>query len=156
MDWMLGFGEENSEVDEVIRRIGAVLAGRRTYDVGARQERPEFQRPYGGGWSGPVFVLTHHPTDDASVTFLSGDIGEAVETAAKAAGEKYVVLFGADVARQALEAGLVDEVLIHVVPVLLGDGVRLFSRAGGDAVHLELTRVTQAGQVLNLRLAPVG
>src|SRR3989442_1481680 len=58
MDWMLGFGEENDEVDELIKRIGAVLSGRRTYDVGAVQERPEFRRPYGGAFSGPVFVLT--------------------------------------------------------------------------------------------------
>lgn len=156
MDWMLGFGEENTEVNELIKQIGAVLAGRRTYDVGARQEDPAFQKPYGGAWSGPVYVLTHHPPQDSSVTFLSGNIGDAIEVAARAAGDKYVVLFGADVARQALEAGLVDDVVIHVVPVLLGDGVRLFSRQGGDAFHLELTRVTRAVQVLNLRFVPVG
>jgi len=156
MDFMLGFGEENDEVNELIKRIGAVLSGRATYDVGAVQERPEFRRPYGGAFSGPVFVLTHNPPKDPAVTFLSGDIRAAVQTAADAAGDKYVVIFGADVARQCIEAGLVDEVMIHVVPVMLGDGVRLFDRKGGEPVHLELAGESRAGQVMNLRFSVVG
>lgn len=156
MEWMLGFGEENDEVNELINNIGAVLSGRRSYDVGQGQSRPEFQRPYGGAFSGPVFVLTHHPPTDTTVTFLSGDIRAAVEKASEAAGQKYVVLFGADVARQCIEAGLVDEVFIHVVPVLLGDGVRLFTRQGGDEIHLELISVTRAVQVTNMRFSVVG
>ena len=156
MDWMLGFGDENDEVDELLPRIGAVLAGRRTYNVGPGQTRPEFQRPYGGAFTGPVFVLTHHPPKDPSVTFLSGDIKTAVETAAKAAGDKYLVILGADVARQCVEAGLIEEALIHVVPILLGDGVRLFSRTGADEVHLELSGVSRANQVANLRFWFVG
>ena len=156
MDWMLGFGDENSEVEELITRIGAVLSGRRTYDVGAGQERPEFRRPYGGAFSGPVFVLTHKPPHDPGVTFLSGDIRTAVQTAAEAAGDKYLVIFGADVARQSIEAGLVDEVMIHVVPVLLGDGVRLFSKPGGDPIHLELAHESRNRQVINLRFSVVG
>ena len=156
MDWMLGYGDENSEVDELLNSIGAVLAGRRTYDVGARQERPEFQKAYGGAFAGPVFVLTHKAPKDPSVTFLSGDIAAAVETASRAAGDKYVVIFGADVARQCIEAHLVDDIAIHVVPVLLGDGVRLFNRPGGDLVHLELRSVSRAVQVTNLRFGVVG
>jgi dihydrofolate reductase len=156
MDWMLGFGDEDDEVNELIRRIGAVLAGRGTYDVGAKQERPEFRKPYGGAFKGPVFVLTHKPPHDPDVTFLSGDIRAAVEKAAEAAGDKYVVVFGADVARQCIEAGLVDEVMIHVVPVLLGDGVRLFSRKGGDPIHLELAHESRNRQVINLRFSVVG
>src|SRR6266849_3565748 len=130
MDWMLGFGEENDEVDELLPRIGAVLSGRRTYDGGAGQQHPQLQRPYGGAFTGPIFVLTHNPPEDPSVTFLSGDISKAVETASNVAGDKYVVILGADVARQCVEAGLIEEALIHVVPILLGDGVRLFSRPG--------------------------
>ncbi len=156
MDWMLGFGDEDDEVNELIKSIGAVLAGRRTYDVGAGQERPEFRRPYGGAFSGPVFVLTHKPPQDPDVKFLSGDIRAAVETAGAAAGDKYVVVFGADIARQCIEAGLVDEVMIHVVPVLLGDGVRLFSRKGGDPIHLELAHESRNRQVMNLRFSVVG
>lgn len=151
MDFMLGFGEENDEVTELLPKIGAILAGRRTYDVGAGQSRPEFRRPYGGAVTVPVFVLTHNPPQDPSVKFLSGDIVKAVETASTAAGEKYLVILGAEVARQCVEARLVDEVLIHVVPVLLGDGVRLFSRKGADEVHLEYGGVSDAGQTVNLR-----
>jgi len=156
MDWMLGFGEENDEVNELIKSIGAVLSGRRAYDVGAGQERPEFRRPYGGAFSGPIFVLAHNPSQDPHVTFLSGDIRAAVARAAEAAGDKYLVIFGADVARQCIEARLVDEVAIHVVPVLLGDGVRLFNRQGGEAVHLELAGVSRNGQVTNLRFLVAG
>jgi dihydrofolate reductase len=79
-----------------------------------------------------------------------------VDEAKAAAGEKYVVIFGANVARQCIEAGLVDEVFVHLVPILLGDGVRLFSRQGGDEVHLELTSVSRAVQVTNLRFVLVG
>jgi len=157
LDWMLGFGEENDEVNELLPQIGAILAGRRTYNVGAVEKRAQFRKPYGGAVDCPVFVLTHHPpTDDPSVTFLQGDIKAAVKEASRAAGDKYLVIFGADVARQCIEAGLVEEVLIHMVPVLLGDGVRLFSRKGADEVHLELVRVTRAVQVTNLRLDYVG
>ena len=156
LDWMQGFGEQNDEVTELIPQIGAVLAGRHTYDVGSTQSRPEFRGPYGGAFSGTMFVLTHHPPKDTSVTFLSGDITQAVTTAAEAAGEKYVALLGADVARQAMEAELVDDVLIHMVPILLGDGVRLYTKPGGDERHLELISVSRAVQVVNLRFGFVG
>ena len=156
MDWMLGYGEENAEVDELLPQIGSVLAGRRSYEVGQGQERPEFRKAYGGAFTGPVFVLTHNPPGDPSVTFLSGDVTSAVEKAAEAAGEKYVVIIGADVARQCIEAGLVEEVLIHVVPVLLGDGVRLFNREGADPIHFKLASVSRAGQVTNLRFSVIG
>jgi dihydrofolate reductase len=156
MDWMLGYMDENAEVNALLKNIGAVLSGRHTYDVGAVQERREFRGPYGGAWSGPVFVLTHKAPEDPKVTFLSGDIRAAVERAGRAAGDRYLVIFGADVARQCIEANLLDDVVIHVVPVLLGDGVRLFSRPGGDPIHLELAGVARARQVANLRLAVVG
>jgi dihydrofolate reductase len=156
MDWMLGYMDENAEVNALLKNIGAVLSGRHTYDVGAVQQRREFRGPYGGAWSGPVFVLTHKAPEDPKVTFLSGDIRAAVERAGRAAGDRYLVIFGADVARQCIEANLLDDVVIHVVPVLLGEGVRLFSKPGGDPIHLELAGASQAGQVANLRLAVVG
>src|SRR2546427_2334843 len=138
MDWMLGFGEENDEVDELIKRIGAVLSGRRTYDVGAVQERPEFRRPYGGAFSGPVFVLTHKPPHDPGVTFLSGDIRTAVQTAAEAAGDKYVVIFGADIARQSIEAGVGGGMMGPVGAGVLRAGGTAFFQTGGGALHPRL------------------
>ena len=77
--------------------------------------------------SGPVFVLSHRPQDapdDPKATFVSG-IDEALARARDAAGGKNVEIFGANVARQCLDVGFIDEVVVHLAPILLGDGVRL-------------------------------
>ncbi len=154
MEWMLGYAAPNPEVDELISSIGAILSGRNTYDVGSRQHDPGFQKPYGGAWSGPIFVLTHRPTTsrDPNVIFFTADIARAVATAEKAARGKNIAIFGADVARQAVEQHLVDELFVHIAPVMLGDGVRLFNRPGAASpVKLEPITVSQPGQVTNLR-----
>jgi dihydrofolate reductase len=93
-----------------------------------------------GAWAGPVFVLTHEPPEAPGsdlVTFLCGDIRSAVATGLEAAGGKKLEVFGADVATQCLEHGLVDEILVRVAPVLLGDGVRLFAAREYAKVELE-------------------
>jgi dihydrofolate reductase len=142
-------------IDEVVRSTGALLVGRRTQDVEDR-ERPGF---YGGAFRGPFFVLRHDPPAAPPVVkgvtgrFLDVGIEEAVATAREAAGGLGVVLLGANVARQALEAGLVDEILVHVTPVLLGDGVRLFDRPGGAPVRLRRTSVRENGQLTALRFS---
>ncbi|MGB0095701.1 MAG: dihydrofolate reductase family protein [Solirubrobacteraceae bacterium] len=108
---------------------------------------------FGGRWSGPQFILTHTPpTDetDPSYTFLSGDVREAVATALAAAGGRGLLVLGANVVDQCLEARLVDELLIHPVPELLGDGVRLFNVPRIRA-SLETLDVSASGQVVNLR-----
>jgi dihydrofolate reductase len=78
-------------------------------------------------FSGPMFLLTHRPLEppNPEVTILSGDIGEAVATALDAAGGKDLEVLGADVAGQCLQRGLVDEILVYVLPVLLGDGIHI-------------------------------
>ena len=83
-------------------------------------------------------MLTHSPPAEPvpDVTFLD-DVGAAVAAAQEAAGDRYVNVLGADVARQCLAAGLLDEVLVFVAPVLLGDGTRLLSWPGGTDVRLE-------------------
>jgi dihydrofolate reductase len=101
-------------VDEVIDRTGALLGGRRVYDVGRRAERPEMRGLFGGRWSGPQFILTHTPSTDEtdpSYTFLSGDVRDAVSTALAAADGRDLLVLGANVVDQCLEAGLVDEIL---------------------------------------------
>ena len=152
MGWVFDHSGPNPVVDQVMRDTGAVLAGRRSYDVGRRAERPELKEAFGGGWSGAQFVLTHRPHDpDPANTFLSGDIRDAVALALAAAGGKDLNIIGADVARQCLEAGLIDEIVVFVAPVLLGDGVRLFGRPGQSPYELEPLEVSRAGQVANLR-----
>jgi dihydrofolate reductase len=154
MDWIFRYPGPNPDVDNVLANLGAILAGRRSYEVGRKPgQSPAASRPYGGAWEGPVFVLTHKIPDepDPSVQFLTGDIRSAVATAQEAAGDRTVVLFGATVARNCLEAGLVDEVLVHVAPVLLGAGVRLFEAELAAPIELQAAGVLRVGQLTNLR-----
>ncbi|MFX1498019.1 MAG: dihydrofolate reductase family protein [Promethearchaeota archaeon] len=155
MDWIFNYSYPKDEIDEVIRTTGALLVGRRSYDVGRDENaRPETQQPYEGQWTGPQFVLTHHPpntSDEPLITFLEGDISEAVNRALKAAAGKNVVIIGASVARQCIDAGLIDEIFIHIAPILLGDGVPLFRRNGDTRTELELISFSQSDQITNLR-----
>jgi dihydrofolate reductase len=141
-------------VDEIIARTGAVLAGRRVYDVGRRVQRPDARGLFDGRWQGPHFILTHTPPADEthqSYIFISGEIRDAVATALTAAEGRDVLVLGANVVDQCLEAGLVDEILLHIVPELIGDGVRLFDVSTLRA-SLRTVDVSTSGQVVNLRL----
>jgi dihydrofolate reductase len=115
-------GEDAAWLEEATSGLGAVVAGRWTYEAANHwgDENP---------WGFPVFIVTHRPEeqpDGEAFTFVSG-VEEAVRRAREAAGDKNVhVMGGADVIRQALEADLVDELTIIVAPVVLGGGKRLF------------------------------
>src|SRR5919109_2403553 len=132
MDWVFEVDAAPSAMaDEVVERMGAILAGRRWYDmVTARYGSSEgiYGRKgvYGGRWRGPIVVLTHRPSDVrdvAGVTLVSEGIEDAVATARAATAGKEIVVFGANIAEQCLEARLLDEIVIHLAPLLLGDGV---------------------------------
>jgi dihydrofolate reductase len=153
MTWLADYRGPNPTADQVLAQTGALLIGHRTYQLA----KTEQGKPYGGAWAGPMFVLTHHAKEQPApgFTFISGDLEEAVATAKAAAGDKYVVVLGADTARWCLTTGMLDEVLVHIAPVLLGDGVRLFNRPGGTNVKLERISLTQAPQVTNLWLRVV-
>lgn len=152
MDWVFEYTGPD-EFPEIVRATGAMLSGRNCYDVGKRDAGKPSGEAYGGAWHGPMFVLTHRPPDTAGpeVTFLSGDMGDAVATAGKAAGDKDLVVLGADIVGQCLERGLVDEIQLMVLPVLLGDGVRLYGSDGAVRVNLEPVSSTQSGAVSFLR-----
>jgi dihydrofolate reductase len=115
-------GEDAAWLEEVTSRIGAVVGGRWTYEAARHwgDENP---------WSLPFFIVTHRPEEQPEgddFTFVDG-VEAAVERAREAAGDKDVsVMGGADVIRQALAAGLIDELTIIVAPVVLGGGKRLF------------------------------
>jgi len=103
-----------------------------------------------------VFVLTHRPPDahhHPAITFLSDALSSAVATAKRAAAGKAVIVFGANVAAQCLRAGLLDEIVIHLVPILLGDGVRLIDAPDLGPAALERTLVATSGQITDLRFA---
>ena len=157
MSWLTEHLGPNPTVDALIGQIGALLVGHRTFrgDDPYKGTAKEGQ-PFGGGWSGPQFVLTHHAPDTPvpGVTFV-GDLASGLAAAKAAAGDKYVNVLGAEVARQCLEAGALDEIFVCIAPVLLGDGVRLFERPGGTNVKLERLSLTQAPHATNLWLRVV-
>lgn len=157
MSWLTEHLGPNPTVDELIDKIGALLVGNRTFrgddpHKGTTKEG----KPFGGGWTGPQFVLTHHPPETAmsGVTFV-GDLERAVAAAKAAAGDKYVNVLGAHTAQQCLDAGEIDEILVCIAPVLLGDGVRLFDRPGGTNVRLDRLSLTHAPHATNLWLRVV-
>jgi dihydrofolate reductase len=158
-----GTANGDAEVlEESLATTGATLMGRRMFSGGAG---PWADDPRADGWWGddppfhmPVFVLTHHPRETVTkqggttFTFVTEGIEAALEQARAAAGDKDVaVAGGASVAQQYLGAGLLDELQIHVVPLLLGGGVRLFDDLGALPVELECTRVLQSPAVTHLR-----
>jgi dihydrofolate reductase len=157
MSWLVEHIGPNPTVDAVVGRIGALLVGNRTF----RGDDPykgttKEGKPFGGAWTGPQFVLTHHAPDTPvpGVTFV-GDLDSGLAAARAAAGDKYVNVLGAAVARQCLDAGVLDEILVVIAPVLLGDGVRLFGRPGGTSVKLERLSLTHTPEVTNLWLRVV-
>ena len=155
MDWgggrALADFVDPDDVAEIAAATGAMLIGRRTWDVGDQMEAEE---PGSNDYpfSGPMFLLTHRPLDppDPDVTILAGDIVDAVATARAAAGDNNLEILGADVAGQCLQRGLVDELLVYVLPVLLGDGIR-FSSPGLHRVDLEPLSSTRSREATILR-----
>jgi dihydrofolate reductase len=135
--------------DEGVGRCGAVISGRRTYDV---------SNAWGGnGPMGPLplFVVTHSPPDRVPdgplpYTFVTDGIESAVERAMRAAAGRNVVLMGASMVQQCLRAGFLDEVIINLVPALLGDGVRLFEAGSPADYELVIDNVITAPGVTHL------
>lgn len=147
--WAFGHGRPGPLADRVVQATGAIVAGRRLYEIATQRQGGAI---YGGAWSGRVFVLTHAPPKTGAidgVTFHEGAVGAVVDLAREAAGGRSVGIFGASVARQCLAAGLVDEIVVHVVPVLLGQGLRLYD--GADVVALERVAVAGSDQIADLR-----
>ena len=160
----LSGGEANADSDvlqESQAATGAVVMGRRMFSGG---EGPWADDPNANGWWGddppfhvPVFVVTQHARDTVtmqggtSFAFVTDGVGPAIAQAREVAGEKDVLVAGgASVVQQALRAGLLDELQLHVVPLLLGGGVRLFGPLG-PVVDLEVTRVIESPAVAHLR-----
>jgi dihydrofolate reductase len=124
--------------------IGAVICGRRTYDDSLPWWKAD--GPVGQARV-PTFVVTHGRPDgvpaDGVYTFVTDGIHDAVRQAGAAAAGRDVSVLGADVARQLLRAQLVDEIVVHVVPVLFGGGLRMFDRLGEESVDLEAIEAVQ-------------
>ena len=157
-DWALGSDPVGSEVlARGVSSIGAVICGRRTYDLSL---------PWWGadGPTGaarlPVIVVSHSGHDAAPeggvYAFVDGIQG-ALGRAKEAAGDKDVtVMGGASIGQQFLRAGLVDELSIHLVPVLLGDGIRVFEGLGPGHVDLQTVEVLEGSAATHLRFRVAG
>ncbi|MQY02165.1 dihydrofolate reductase family protein [Actinomadura macrotermitis] len=158
MSWLTPYLGPDPAVDGLIGEIGALLIGNRSLrgDDPHRGDPDKEGKAFGGGWEGPQFVLTHRTPDEPvpGVTFVN-DLDEAVKASKEAAGGRYVNIIGADVARQCIGAGVLDEVFVCVAPVMLGDGVRLFDEPGGSTVRLERVALSETPHATALRLRVV-
>jgi dihydrofolate reductase len=158
-------GGETGPDDELVRatreRVGAEIMGRRMFSggEGAWEDDPNADAWWGDNppFHVPVYVLTHHPRESevkeggTTFHFVTDGIESALEQARVAAGDRDVALGGgASVAQQYLSAGLLDELHIHVAPILLGGGVSLFGELGADAPNLKLTSVVESPAVTHL------
>ena len=153
-------GVSNEVFGEAIANVGAEIMGRGKFGPATRG--PWGDDPWRGWWGDdppfrkPVFVITHHEREpltltDTTFTFVTDGIEPALERAMDAAGDKDVFIGGgADIINQYLAAGLVDEVELHVVPILLGGGARLFDGVGPD-LKLEELRAIEAPGVAHLK-----
>ena len=151
MSW-LSASEPNAEgaTEDMASKVAVIISGRRGYDAAKAQadERDELtSEAYGGAWSGTEIILTHRPeelAEDASVTAMNCTITEAVERAQAIAGDRDIQIISADIARQALEVDLIDELQVYVAPVFLGDGTRIFDVPGGRRVDWVLETIDTA------------
>ena len=139
----------NRQIYDEFMSTGAVVAGRGTFEPA-------------GGWGGdhhdgvPIYILSRHPAPawaaDWPLVHYVSDLAAAVRDAKDAAGDKNVLVHGAGIAQRALTAGLLDELEIHLIPVLLGEGRRLFEHLGLEQRELERIRVLEGeGGVTHIR-----
>jgi dihydrofolate reductase len=156
IDWAFRYGTDKM-VEEVVGEIGAVLMGNRGFREGTMTAD---RLPYGGMVRVPHFVVTHEAREPVTIgsltfTFVADGIERAIEQAKVAAGAKKVALLGASIDQQCLRAGLVDEIVLHMVPLLLGEGVRLFDHLGSQSIELDRTQVISTAAITSLRFRVV-
>ena len=155
----LSGGQTNKDDEELRQRFaptGAVVMGRRMFDEGEGPwgDNPPFRMP--------VFVVTHQSRErlvkegGTTFTFVTDGIESALEQAKVAADDKNVnIAGGADTVQQVIRAGLLDELEIHLAPLLFGEGIRLFDKIGPQHVELENMRVVASSKVTHLRFRVV-
>ena len=153
-EWYGGTIAHAAEIlGDPLTTTGAVVMGRRSFNI---IDNPNgWVTPDGTSLPWPVFVLTAEAREKVTkgattFTFVTDGIESTVTQAKAVAGDKNVGVMGANTAQQCLQAGLLDEIQIHLVPVLLGEGIRLFDPLGTQHIELESTRVIEAPGVTHL------
>jgi dihydrofolate reductase len=152
--WASGDPKDAEVIDEMFRTTGAVIIGRRTYDIG---------EPFWGPnppFRVPCYVLTHRAREmqirgETTFTFVTEGAESALKQARVAARHRNVSLMGAKVAQQFMKAELLDEIQLTVVPVLMREGIRLFENMGTKRVELERERVIESSGATHIKLRVV-
>ena len=147
--------DSDEMAEQIMEEVGAVIVGNSGFREGTMTEDT---LPY-GGMKVPQFVVTHHAREplelgDLTFTFVHEGLERAVALAKEAAGEKRVALVGARIDQQCLKAGLVDEIVIHLVPLVLGEGVRFIDHLD-SRVELKREELVSTGQITSLRFSVV-
>jgi dihydrofolate reductase len=153
-DWMFPPKGDFQEIErERFGNVGAVVMGRRMFNLGEAPwgDDPPFHRP--------VFVLTHHAKEPlvklggTTYFFVTDGLESVLAEARQAAGDKNVIVMGgANILQQLLRAGRLDEIHLHIVPILLGEGIHLFENLGAERIELEKLSATDTAGVTHLRL----
>ncbi len=151
-----GSAQDAALLGEMVAGAGAIVMGRRSFDICEGE----------GGWGDggpagdvPCFVVTHRPPPPNAAkvfTFVHDGVAGAIEQAKAAAGDRVVGLHGATTLQQGLAAGLVDGILVHLIPVLLGGGVRLLDNIGGKPITLARERVLTTELATHIEYRVVG
>ncbi|ANZ36742.1 deaminase [Lentzea guizhouensis] len=153
MGWLAHTTAGSGLAKDYEERTGALLGGRKGWEA-----YPDPAVAYSGQFVGKLFVLTHHPEDvpqAAGVTFLNCDVAEAVRIGLEAADGKDLAVLSPTIGRQLLERGLVDEIAVHIAPVLLGDGLRFYDNPGARPIHLHRLDTDDPHSEVDVRYRPV-
>ena len=150
-DWAFKDPAGLEMIEHEVAQLGAVICGRTTYDMSIPHWGPDGPT---GDARVPLFVLSHGAPGDVpegGVYTFVGDRETALARAREAAGDRNIALMGADTGRQFIDLGVVDEISIHVVPVLFGSGTPLFGQGVDEHVTLEFLGVTESRYATHLR-----
>ena len=153
-DWLSKYDSDGSDdmAERILKELGAIVLGNKDF----RNNKVTAEAlPYGGGQT-PQFVVTHNAREPINIgtttfQFITGGISKAIDTAKKAAGEKSVAILGHSIAQQGLELGLVDEIVVHVYPVIFGNGLRLIDKLKVEPIELERLEIISTSQIISVR-----
>lgn len=153
-DWISNYVADDSDdmADRILKDLGAIVLGNKDF----RNNKITAEAlPYGGGQI-PQFVVTHNAREPLTIggttfQFVTGGVGHTIEIAKKAAGEKNVAILGHSIGQQGLELGLVDELVIHMYPLIFGNGLRLIDELTCQPIELERVEIISTTQITSIR-----
>lgn len=153
-DWIskYDFDESDNMAEQILKELGAVVLGNKDF---RNNKVTAKDLPY-GGVQFPHFVVTHNARQPLSIgtttfQFLTGGVSQVIEIAKKAAGIKNVAILGHSIGQQSLELGLVDELVVHIYPVIFGNGLRLTDQLACQPIELERVEIISTTQITSMR-----